>query len=48
MRWGALDLGMERIGEGATWGGVALWPRGFVGALFNTIFLKIFKHNWTK
>jgi hypothetical protein len=43
-RWGARDLGTEHLGEGAVLGGVAaLWRRGVAGALFNTIFLKIFK-----
>jgi hypothetical protein len=26
----------------------ALWHKCVAGALFNTIFLKIFKQNWTK
>jgi hypothetical protein len=28
--------------------GDALWRRGVAGAVFKLIFLKIFKHNWTK
>jgi hypothetical protein len=28
--------------------GGALWRRGVAGAVFHTIFLKIFNHNWTK